>query len=64
MGDGCEQIISRKGGFTLKSLYIELVNYRSFLFPCKGIWILDISSKVSFFLWNAYLDKILTLDHL
>lgn len=34
------------------------------LFPQNGIRILGIPSKVSFFMWNAFLDKILTMDHL
>lgn len=33
-------------------------------FPFKGVWNRGNPSKVSFFLWSAVLDKIITLDHL
>lgn len=33
-------------------------------FPFRMIWNLGIHSKISFFLWNAYLDKILTINYL
>lgn len=42
----------------------QVLNARANQFPQKGIWILSIPSKVSFFLWNACLDKILTINNL
>lgn len=40
----------------------KIVPLSFFLIKC--IWKPIYPSKVSFFLWTAYLDKILTLDHL
>lgn len=45
LSDEQEWVISRKGWFTPKFLYMELVNYRSLLFPYKGVWISGIPSK-------------------
>lgn len=62
--DGWDRSISRKGRFTIKSLYLALTNQGSIDFPHRGVWILGIPSKVSFFIWDVVLDKILSLDHL
>lgn len=62
--DSWEWIINSKGNFIAKSLYRKLVNQPSEYFPHKFIWIPGIPYKISFFIWNTYLDKILTLDHL
>lgn len=62
--DSWEWVLSKKGALTSNSMYLEQFDYRSISFPDKRIWIPDIPSKVSFFMWNAYLDKILTLDNL
>lgn len=64
LADGLEWAISRNGRFSSKSLYMEMVGRRNMSFPFRGIWILGIPSKVCFLLWNAFLDKILTLNHL
>lgn len=61
--DSWEWVINSKDTFTSQSLYSVLVNHTRVFFPHKHIWILGIPSKVSF-LWNMYLDKILTFDHL
>lgn len=53
-----------KGYFTCKSFYVELWNTTVFSIPHKGIWNLIFPPKCQFFLWNTYLDKILTLNHL
>lgn len=47
-----------------KSYYQELVQANDPFFPYRSIWNPRIPSKVSFFLWNTYLDNILTLNHL
>lgn len=54
--DGWEWVISIKSRSTPKSLYLEISTDRSLSFPHKGIWIPSIPSKVSFFIWNAFLD--------
>lgn len=56
--DGWESVISSKGRFTPKSLDLELVNDRPLSFLHKGLWNLGIPSEVSFFLWNAYLNRV------
>lgn len=55
---------STKGIFSTKYMYNELFGSVSMPFPFKRIWNPRILSKVSFFVWNAYLYKILTLNHL
>lgn len=62
--DGWECVLSKEGVFTSKSFYVEQFVHRSIPFPHKCIWISNMPSKVSFFMWNVYLDKILTLDNL
>lgn len=37
MRDGWEWVITKRGSFTSKSLYLELTNYRSFLFTTKAV---------------------------
>lgn len=62
--DGWEWVLNKKGIFNSKSLYCELMNHWFTLSPHKRIRIPSIPSKVCFFIWNAYLDKIMTLNHL
>lgn len=61
--DCWEWVISKKGLFIPKSLYLELDGFREGSFPIDDIWIPGIPSKVSF-MWNAFLDKIFTINHL
>lgn len=56
--------LNHKGYFTSKSFYSVLLNSLMDWFPCKSIWIPIIPSKISLFMWNTFLDKILTLNHL
>lgn len=56
--------LNSKGIFSSKSLYLELFCDRLVVVPYKIIWFQGIPSKVAFFLWTSFLDKILTLDHL
>lgn len=56
--------LNHKGHFTSKSFYLALSNSLMDWFPHKSIWIPIIPSKISFFMWNTFLDKILTLNHL
>lgn len=56
---------SKNGNFSSKSCYKVFSNWAMISpFPSRRIWNTGIPSKVSFFMWNAYLDKILTLNHL
>lgn len=56
--------LSHRGIFSLKSFYFEFLHTTGLLVPYKTIWNPDITSKVSFFISNSFLDKILTLNHL
>lgn len=60
---GCGSRI-KKDIFSTKYFYKSLVVQSNVLILLNGIWISGIPSKVSFFIWNVYLDKILTLNHL
>lgn len=51
-------VLNGKCVFSSKSLYLDLVGDRSAVFPHKIIWFHGIPSKVVFFLWIAFLDKI------
>lgn len=54
---------SKKGIFSTKSCYDAILSRSEITyFPCRKIWNLSIPSKVS--LWNAYMDKIFSLDNL
>lgn len=50
--------LSKKGKFTPKSLYWELRGFTVRTFPLMGIWTPGILSKVAFFMWTVYLDKL------
>lgn len=56
--------LNQKGGFISKSFYWQLSNTPLLTIPHKGIWNPDIPSRLAFFIWNSFLDKILTLNHL
>lgn len=62
--DGWIWKLNRNRCFTSKSFNVELSNTIRFSIPHKGIWKSGTPSKVSIFLLNTYLDKILTLNHL
>lgn len=55
----------KKGIFSIKSCYDMLFPcLETAFFPFRKIWNLGIPFEVSFFLWNVYMDKILSLDNL
>lgn len=62
--DGLDWNLTKHGRFTSKSFYIQMVGPTFRSFPSRGTWILGIPTKISFFIWMAVLDKIITLDHL
>lgn len=64
MLDDCDWVLNRNGKFSSKSLYLKMVVDRFLGFPHTKSWIQSIPSKVTFFLWTIFLDKILTLDYL
>lgn len=56
--------LNSKGCFMVKSLYARLFSTTNLLVPHKSIWMVEIQSQMSFFIWTCFLDKILTLNHL
>lgn len=55
--DDWEWDLNKKGIFSSKSLYLELVRDRAIVFPHKFIWNPGILSKVALFLWTTSLIK-------
>ncbi|KAJ9707156.1 hypothetical protein PVL29_002241 [Vitis rotundifolia] len=55
---------SKDGIFSVKSLYSSLVSRGDVQFPYSNIWSICVPTKVSFFAWEAYWGKVLTLDQL
>ena len=53
-----------KGVFSVSSFYHSLIGERMASFPWQMIWYAGIPPKVSFFVWTATLNRILTLDNL
>ncbi|OVA14467.1 Reverse transcriptase zinc-binding domain [Macleaya cordata] len=62
--DSFKWALTTSGSFTVKSTYDHLVNSLVGDFPKRLMWNPKISSKISFFMWTAYLNKILTIDNL
>lgn len=56
--------LNQNSHFSSKSYYLKLSNCPLLSIPHKGIWNPNIPSRVSFFIWNSFLDKIPTLNHL
>jgi hypothetical protein len=50
--------------FEIKSFYQALFILTSSPFPYKSIWRVNVPLRVSFFVWMAAFEKILTLDNL
>ncbi|RVW89101.1 putative ribonuclease H protein [Vitis vinifera] len=55
---------TKDGIFSVKSLYSSLASRRDVQFPYSNIWSTCVPTKVSFFAWEAYWGKVLTLDQL
>ena len=54
----------KKGDFDIRSFYDKLRSPLPFTFPWKGIWKVKAPTRVSFFVWTAAWEKILTRDTL
>ena len=54
----------KNGDFDIRSFYNELGGSSSTMFPWKGIWKVKAPRRVSFFIWTAIWDKILTGNNL
>ena len=56
--------LTKNGDFTICSYYHKFHNSSSVFFPWKGIWKVKAPRHVSFFVWTATWDRILTGDNL
>ena len=63
-GDRMRWKLSKKGDFTIRSFYHKLHGSSPIVFPWKGIWKVKAPWCVSFFVWTAAWDRILTGDNL
>ena len=55
---------SSSGAFLVSSFYQLLVGEGAIDFPWRVIWFTGLPPKVSFFVWTAALNRILTFDNL
>ena len=60
-GDRMIWKLSKKGDFNIRSFYDRLRNPLPIFFPWKGIWKVKAPTHVSFFVWMATWEKILTV---
>ena len=63
-GDCMRWKLMKNRGFDIRSLYNKLRGPLPIIFPWKGIWKVKAPRCVSFFVWMATWDKILTGDNL
>ena len=63
-GDRMRWKLTKKGDFDIRSFYNKLQNHLPIIFPWKGIWKVKAPPRVSFFVWTATWNKILTGDNL
>ena len=63
-GDRLRWKLTKNGDFTILSFYHKLHSSSSVVFPWKGIWKVKAPRRVSFFVWTAAWDRILTGDNL
>ena len=66
-GEGTDSLfwkLTPNGVFDVRSFYNSLSAPPTFPFPWKCIWRSKVPKRVSFFLWTAARDSILTIDNL
>ena len=63
-GDRLRWKLTKNGDFTIRSYHHKLQGSSSVVFPWKGIWKIKAPRRVSFFVWIAAWDRILTGDNL
>ena len=56
--------VAKNGSFTVKENFIHLERVNHPLVPVKLLWNSCIPTKVSFFTWEVWWDKMLTMDQL
>ena len=63
-GDGMRWKLTKNGDFDICSFYNKLRSPLPIIFPWKGVWKVKTPRRVSFFVWTATWDRILTSDNL
>ena len=63
-GDRMQWKLLKNGDFDIQLFYNKLKGPLPIIFPWKGVWKVKASRHVSFFVWTAVCDKILTGDNL
>ena len=63
-GDRMRWKLMKNGDFDIRSFYYKLRGPLPIIFPWKCIWKVKAPQRVSFFVWTATWDKILTGDNL
>ena len=63
-GDRMPWKLTKKGDFDIQSFYNKLRSPLPIIFPWKGVWKVKVPRRVSFFVWTAVWDRILTGDNL
>ena len=63
-GDRMRWKLTKNGVFDIRSFYNKLRSPLPIIFPWKGVWKVKAPRRVSFFVWTAVWDRILTGDNL
>ena len=63
-GDRMRWKLTKNEDFDIRSFYNKLRNSLPIIFSWKGIWKVKVPQHVSFFVWTAIWDRILTGDNL
>ena len=63
-GDRMRWKLTKNGVFNIRSFYNKLRNPLPIIFPWKGVWKVKAPQRVSFFVWTAVWERILTSDNL
>ena len=63
-GDRMHWKLTKNGDFDIRSFYNKLSSPLPIIFPWKGVWKVKAPWRVSFFVWTAIWDRILTRDNL
>ena len=56
--------VDKEWAFNIRSFYNKLRNPLPIIFPWKGVWKVKAPRRVSFYVWTAVWDRILTGDNL
>ena len=63
-GDRMQWKLTKNENFDIRLFYNKLRGPMPIIFPWKSVWKVKALHRVSFFVWTAIWDKILTCDNL